>query len=125
MVRIVTIDPRGILDVAGINVDLPAFALAGVDDDGVIGLGGLAWGQGRAWLFFDMLRDEPQHRFKIIACAKRLFRHARQLGETELYTPRDAQHGSSERLLKLLGFEFYAEENGIEVWRRNLWPHSH
>lgn len=124
MVEIIQVDPREILRVAGINVDLPTFALAGVDDDGAIGLGGLAWGAGRAWLFFHMMRNEPRYRFKVIACAKRLFRQARQLGETEVYTPRDAQFETSERLLKVLGFEFFAEENGIEIWRRDLWPHS-
>lgn len=125
MVEIVQVDPREILRVAGINVDLPTFALAGVDDDGPIACGGLAWGAGRCWLFFHMMRNEPRYRFKVIACAKRLFRQARQLGETELYTPRDAQFETSERLLKLLGFEFFADENGIEIWRRDLWPHSH
>jgi len=125
MVEIVQVDPREILRVAGIDVDLPTFAIAGVDDDGAIGLGGLAWGGGRAWLFFHMMRNEPRYRFKVIACANRLFRQARQLGETEVYTPRDAQFETSERLLKLLGFEFFADENGIEVWRRDLWPHSH
>ena len=125
MVEIVQVDPREILRVAGINVDLPTFALAGVDDDGAIAVGGLAWGAGRCWLFFHMMRNEPRYRFKVIACAKRLFRQARQLGEVELYTPRDAQFETSERLLKLLGFEFFADENGIEIWRRDLWPHSH
>lgn len=125
MVEIVQVDPREILRVAGIDVDLPTFAIAGVDEDGAIGLGGLAWGGGRAWLFFHMMRNEPRYRFKVIACAKRLFRQARQLGEAELYTPRDAQFETSERLLKLLGFEFFADENGIEIWRRDLWPHSH
>ena len=125
MVEIVQVDPREILRVAGIDVDLPTFAIAGVDDDGAIGLGGLAWGGGRAWLFFHMMRNEPRYRFKVIACANRLFRQARQLGETEVYTPRDAQFETSERLLKLLGFEFFADENGIEIWRRDLWPHSH
>lgn len=124
-VEIVQADPREILRVAGISVDLPTFALAGVDEDGAIAVGGLAWGGGRTWLFFHMMRNEPRYRFKIIACAKRLFRQARQLGETEVYTPRDAQFETSERLLKLLGFEFFAEENGIEIWRRDLWPHSH
>jgi len=125
MVEIVQADPREILRVAGISVDLPTFALAGLDEDGAIAVGGLAWGGGRTWLFFHMMRNEPRYRFKIIACAKRLFRQARQLGEAEVYTPRDAQFETSERLLKLLGFEFFAEENGIEIWRRDLWPHSH
>ena len=125
MVEIVQVDPREILRVAGIAVDLPTFALAGVDEDGAIAVGGLAWNAGRCWLFFHMMRDDPRYRFKVIACAKRLFRHARQLGETEVYTPRDAQFETSERLLKLLGFEFFADENGIEIWRRDLWPHSH
>jgi len=124
-VEIVQADPREILRVAGISVDLPTFALAGLDEDGAIAVGGLAWGGGRTWLFFHMMRNEPRYRFKIIACAKRLFRQARQLGEAEVYTPRDAQFETSERLLKLLGFEFFAEENGIEIWRRDLWPHSH
>lgn len=125
MVQIVQVDPREVLRMAGIAVDLPTFALAGVDDEGPIAIGGLSWGAGRCWLFFSMVRNEARYRFKVIASAKRLFRQAQQLGETEVYTPRDAEFETSERLLKLLGFEFFADENGIEIWRRNLWPHSH
>lgn len=120
MVQIVQVDPREVLRMAHIAVDLPTFALAGVDDEGAIAVGGLAWNGGRAWLFFTMLRNEARYRFKVIACAKRLFRQARQLGETEVFTPRDAQFETSERLLKLLGFEYFADENGVEIWRRSI-----
>lgn len=120
MVTVVPVNPRDVLRMAGIHVDLPTFALAGVDENGPIAIGGLAWNGGRCWLFFTMQRNEPQYRFKVISSAKRLFRQARQLGETEIYTPRDAQFETSERLLKLLGFERVSEENGVEIWRRDV-----
>lgn len=120
MVEIVQVDPREILRVAGINVDLPTFALAGVDDDGAIAVGGLAWNAGRCWLFLKVVRFDPKYRFRLVSCAHRLFRHAKQLGESEVFTPRDSEHKTSEKLLKLLGFSFSYQAGEVEIWRREL-----
>jgi hypothetical protein len=51
---------------------------------------------------------------------KLLLAKAVQLGETEVFTPRDAEYASSEKLLTVLGFRMHGIENGLEVWK---WQH--
>jgi hypothetical protein len=46
-----------------------------------------------------------------------LLAKAWQLGETEVFTPRDTEFETSGRLLKVLGFEMLGIEKGMEVWR--------
>lgn len=116
MVDIVSVHPGELLRAAGLDVDLPAYALAGIEDGRFVACGGLAWSKGICWLFFHMLDPDPKYRFRVISCGKRLLRHARQLGETDIFVGRDASFASSERLLKLLGFEMVGEESGVEIW---------
>lgn len=108
--------------VSGMDIDLPVYCRIGKDGDKLVAVGGLAWGQGRCWLFFAVEDDAPKNiaRQALRECAA-LLRKAVQLGETEVYTPRDAQFASSERLLKLAGFEFTGEIiEGQEIWRHSL-----
>jgi hypothetical protein len=42
---------------------------------------------------------------------------AHQFGEAAVFTPRDPQFPTSEKLLTVLGFKLFAIENGVEVWR--------
>jgi hypothetical protein len=119
MVDICQVDPRPLLKACGLHVDLPTFSLAGIDEGEAVAVGGLAWDGSVCWLFFHMIKPEAKYRFKVIACAKRLLRHARQLGETDVYTPRDAELKTSQRLLQLLRFEPFAceIESRVEIWR--------
>lgn len=116
MAEIVTVNPREILRFAGLDVDLPVYAKAAVEGGEVLAVWGLAWGKGRCWLFFHVENYRPGFGFVIRREARKCFRHAAQLGETEVFTPRDRQHGSSIKLLRLLGFELHAVEDGLEIW---------
>ena len=109
---------------AGFVVDLPAFAKAAVSGDDLLAVWGLAWSHEpkRCWLFFHVENYRPGFGFVIKREAEKCFRHAKQLGETDVFTPRDKGFASSMKLMKLLGFELYAEENGEEVWRHSLEP---
>ena len=116
---IVPIDPREIVKSAGLDVDLPVTARAAIEGEELLAVWGLAWSPGRCWLWLHVERSEPKHAFTVIREAKRMLKRAAQLGETEVYTPRDASRETSANLLKLVGFEFFAVENGTEVfiWR--------
>lgn len=99
------------------DLDMPAMGFAGYEDGVLLAIGGLAWGRGRCWLWFRAENTEARHAFAVVREGRRLLKRAAQLGETEVYTPRDAEYDTSERLLKLMGFAFHGVENGIEVWR--------
>jgi hypothetical protein len=116
---IVTIDGREIARSCGMAVDLPVFAKAVVEDGTLLAVHGLAWSEEpkRCWLFFHVETYRPGYGFVVRREGRRCLRHAAQLGETEVYTPRDAQFPSSLKLMKLFGFEKFSVENGIEIWR--------
>lgn len=116
---IITVDGQQIVRACGLKVDLPAFAKAAVEDGELLAVWGLAWSAEprRCWLFFHVENYRPNAGFIIRREARRCLRHAAQLGETEVYTPRDTQFPSSLKLMKLFGFEFYSVENGQEIWR--------
>lgn len=101
----------------GVKVDLPALAFVGIDDGEVIGSGGLAWGGGRCWIWLDVQKPKPSYAIPVMRKMRDLIRKARQLGEPEVFTPRDTQYPTSEKLLTVLGFEFHGVEQGVEVWR--------
>jgi len=116
---IVTIDGRQIVRACGLEVDLPVFAKAVVEDGVLLAVYGLAWSEEpkRCWLFFTVESYRPAAGFIVRREGRKCLRHAAQLGERYVYTPRDAQFASSLKLMKLFGFEKYAVENGQEIWR--------
>ncbi|WP_159585916.1 hypothetical protein [Chelativorans xinjiangense] len=114
---IVTVNPREIVRASGLDIDLPVYAKAAIEDEELIACWGLAWGGGRTWIFFHVENYRPGHGFVIRREARKCLRHAVQLGASEVFTPRDMQFSTSEKLCKMLGFEFYAVEDGTEVWR--------
>lgn len=119
MVKVSSVNGVAARKMSGLNVNLPVIARVGVENDDVIALGGLAWGSGRCWLWFHVMEGAPKNiaRQALQEC-RGLFRKAAQLGETEVYTPRDAEYPTSERLLKLAGFEKTDEViEGQEIWR--------
>ncbi len=98
-------------------ISYPAMAWQARDDGEPVASWGLTWVEGRCFLFFEMLHSKPGYRWIVVRQARLALRRAAQVGESEVYTPRDAQHITSERLLRALKFEPYSVENGIEVWR--------
>jgi hypothetical protein len=117
MLQIHQVPPSAIEVAEGIKIDMPAVAYIGIDDGVVVGSYGLAWGQGRCWAWLRLDKPKASYGLTIARKMKDLMRKARQLGETEVFTPRDAQYPTSEKLLKTLGFRMHAIEHGIEVWR--------
>jgi hypothetical protein len=110
-------DPRHIMAVEGITIDMPVLAYVGVDDEQIVGSGGLAWSGGRCWVWLRTSRIDRRYSITIVHCLKRMLRKAWQLGEEEVFTPRDTEYDTSERLLKALGFQMHGIEEGQEVWR--------
>lgn len=117
MLEIVQVDPASIEAAEGIRIDMPCLAYVGVAGDAVVGSGGLAWGNGRCWVWLRIEAGNPSYALPIFHKTKALLAKARQLGETEVFTPRDAKYPTSRKLLTVLGFRKHAIENGIEVWR--------
>lgn len=121
MVDVVSVNGSVAKALSGLNIDLPVICRLGMQDGRLIATGGLAWSNGRCWLFFSV-EGEPRNiaRQALREC-DRLLRHAVQLGETEVFTPRDAEYPTSERLCRLAGFEKTDEViDNFEVWR---WRH--
>lgn len=115
--RIIPADPDLVAVVLAIDIDLPALAYVGIDEEEIVGTGGMAWGGGRCWVWYMMPRPKPQYALPVVRTMKVLVRKARQLGETEIFTIRDPQFETSARLVRLAGFEFHAMEDGNEVHR--------
>jgi hypothetical protein len=102
---------------SGLNVDLPVTCRIGMQDGRVIAGGGLAFGGGRTWLWFFVEPGAKHIAAQALKECRMLLRKAAQLGATEVYTPRDVQYPSSERLCKMAGFEKTDEVlDGQEIW---------
>jgi hypothetical protein len=119
MISIHTVDPREIVRAAGLLVDLPVYAKAAVEGETLIAVWGLAWSEvpKRCWIFLHVENPRPGIAFIVKREARKCLRHAVQLGETEVYSPRDVNLPTSTKLMRLLGFEYFAHENDEEVWR--------
>lgn len=117
MLNILPADPHRVAVALNVVIDWPAVAFIGIDDGEFVGSGGLAWGGDRCWLWFTVLDSKPEYARPVMAMAKKLFRKAAQLGETEVFTIRDQSFATSPRLLKLTGFKFFAIESDQEVYR--------
>lgn len=115
---IVQVSPAFVEIAEGIKIDMPALAYVGIDDGEIVGSYGLAWGHGRCWIWLKLPNGKPSYARTVIKRARVLLAKARQLGETEVFTPRDAEFRTSMKLLTVLGFKHHSTtEHGIEVWR--------
>lgn len=114
--EIIQVAPTAIEVAENIKIDLPAVAYIGVDDGEIVGSGGLAWGGGRCWVWLRVLKSKPEYAIPLMRQTKKLMAKARQFGEEAIFTPRDAQFETSEKLLTVLGFRRFAIENDNEVW---------
>lgn len=119
MIEIVSIPSQAAGAVANLDIYLPVICRVGIKDGRLVASGGLAWGSGRAWLWFSM-EDQTLAKgqgLKALRQCASMLRKAWQLGETEVYATRDDRFETSERLLTMAGFEKTDEMlDGQEVW---------
>lgn len=121
MLEIHQVPPSAVEVAEGIKIDMPAVAYVGIDDGVIVGSGGLAWGRGRAWIFFSTKAPlGASAGLRIIRFAKTLERKVAQLGHDDIYTPRDDQYATSKRLLTMLGYSHAETDQGVEIWRKVL-----
>lgn len=101
----------------------PVVVYGGIENQLLHACGGMAWDEGRCWLWLDTFGDISDHTYLLIRWARRLLRQARQLGEKEVFVWRDEQHASSHKLLTLLGFEMCGcdAETGKEIYACPVW----
>lgn len=109
------VDPTDHEQTLGLVIDVPAVCYSAVANGSVIAIFGLAWKDGRCWLFFEPARPLTEFRHAIRHQVIRLKRVARQLGEQHIYIFRDKKWPSSAKLVRLMGFEYVGEENGEEL----------
>jgi hypothetical protein len=106
---------------SGYDIDLPVVCRIAKANDEVVGGGGLAFNSGRCWLFFFVNENAPKNVIRLIIKEfETLKRRALQFGHHEIYVTRDAGYETSERLLKLTGFEKTGEilaDQEVWVWR--------
>jgi hypothetical protein len=118
MIEIMSVNPKLAPKVCGLNIDMPVVCKVGLVDGQVAASGGLAWGQGRCWIWFVVEGDLPKgHGLAAIHQCRKMVAKAKQLGESAVYAIRDSNYETSERLLTLAGFrktDEQAEEQ--EVW---------
>ncbi|NLS19905.1 hypothetical protein HGP16_25535 [Rhizobium sp. P40RR-XXII] len=115
--EIIQVDASTAQAMEGVKIDMPAVAYVGIDDGVVVGSYGLAWGGGRCWAWLRLENGKPSYALTVMKRFKRLMLKAEQLGEREVFTPRDKQYHTSEKLLRLLGFQMHSIEMDMEVWR--------
>lgn len=119
--RIVRVSPKVIRDMYGPGASFPAVVHAGFLGDRFMGAGGLAWVEGRCWLWLDHVDvTTGTHAAHVVRAAQRMLRVARQMGEVAVFTPIDRRHPKAEKLLRLIGMEFHAIEGPDEIWRGDL-----
>jgi hypothetical protein len=117
MLQIIQVSPTTIEATDKVKIDIPAIAYVGIEDGEIVGSGGLAWGGGRCWLWLRISTSRRHYGLAVMHRMKALLAKAWQLGEREVFTPRDADYPTSEKLLTVLGFRLFAVEEGVEVWR--------
>lgn len=118
--QIQQVDPASVEAAEGIRIDMPCIAYVGMVDGEIVGSGGLAWGGGRCWIWLRIAATNPSYALPILHKTKALLAKANQLGESAVFTPRDAHYPTSKKLLTVLGFVPDSIENGNEVWRMDL-----
>lgn len=118
MLRVVPVDAAFLWQAIGMQIDMPVKAFVGIEGNRILGAGGLAWTEGKCWLFLQVFDLGHGHPVQVVRWGKRMLRQAVQLGETVVWTPRDEQYESSAKLLKMLGFKFVEtdEKTGKEIY---------
>jgi hypothetical protein len=123
MIQVISVPSPAAGSVSRLDINIPVICRVGLKDGKLVASGGLAFGSGRAWLWFstddlEMLRGQG---LKALRQCAAMLRKAQQLGETEVYATRDERYDTSERLLKMAGFEKTDEMlDNQEVWKATL-----
>lgn len=119
MPQLYRVDGETVTTACGLDVNLPVVAMVAMDGDRTIAAWGLAWNNGRCFLWFHIEETDPSYRWIVIREARKMLKRAVQLGETVVYTVQDEAFATSGRLLKILGFEPSSIEDGKRVyaWR--------
>jgi hypothetical protein len=110
------------------KIDFPVISYAIMQDEMLICFGGLCWlpmvddGPNRCILWLDYTNITKQHAFPVVRMARRMLKTAVQLGEDEVWAHRD-DTPTSERLLRMLGFERAEEDGDHWRWRSSPQPH--
>ena len=95
----------------------PCLAWVGEQDGVVMGAGGLAWAEGRCWLWFNHAVPGIATAINTVRMARRALASAKQLGEETVYLARDGSLNTSEKLVSMLGFTKTDEAiRDMEVW---------
>lgn len=113
--QIIPVAPHLVAVPLGLDITIPAVAYLGIDDGEIVGGCGLAWGEGKCWLWFTMEKPKAAYARAVIRKAQQLKRKARQLGERHVWVIRDPQFETSARLCALCGFEFSEIWDGHEL----------
>ena len=118
--QIVPTDPTWLQRLLGVVFDVPVIAFVGVENGEFIGSCGLAWKEGRCWLWFQTSAAKPRHAVKIVRYTATLLAKAAQMGERAVFTVQDKRFGTSGRLMKIAGFTPHGNEGGQDVFRRDI-----
>lgn len=92
-----------------------AWAVAGVVDGRVIGLGGFMRRQGWLFAFCDLTPEARKYKVTMVKTARRILDEARKSGRRYIYAIADPDEPGAERWLQSLGFEPVGE--GMFKWR--------
>lgn len=105
------------------RLTFPVIASAGMlNGKRFIGMGGLAWIEGRCWLWVDHVDMKRTAPLQIVRAGKAMLQKAYQLGEVEVWARREVGlEPHSAKLLTILGFERVDGNEDVEDWRRS-WP---
>lgn len=95
----------------------PCLAWIGEQDGEMMGIGGLAWADGRCWLWFNSVHPGVATALNTVRMARRALETAKQFGEEAVYLTRDGSLDTSEKLVSMLDFTKTDEfVGGMEVW---------
>lgn len=111
-----SVDGETVARATGLDINLPVVAVVAMEGDQALAAWGLAWNDGRCWLWLFLENPKPEYRWIVIREARKMLRRAAQLGNPEVFTVRDFEVETSARLLTLLGFRFHRIEKGREIW---------
>lgn len=125
-VRVVRLPPSIIAQYWPESIEAPVLVYGALDaENRVLACGGFLWDDGRPVLWLDVFADIGGHAALLVWWGRRMLRIARQMGEQEVYLFRDEQHASSERLVRLLGFDLcgvaVSEGAGKEIYSCRVW----